>query len=210
MSLGSSFGTDRRSVGGRLDERREGRRHRRHLRRQQRPVAVHHGLAGHGRGRDRDRRDRPDAEFPGVDDHDLGRASMPAVNANEHPYTGPISGLTIKTISTTRARRSRTSRSAAPSPTSARSLPNTIAVVNRGTCARVAKAIFGQQAGAAAVVMVNNATRPSAGRGPDHVATRTRASRTRHDPVPRGPWRHRRRRRPTAASSAPPTARRPR
>ncbi|MGZ5031888.1 MAG: S8 family serine peptidase [Usitatibacter sp.] len=36
--------------------------------------------------------------------------------------------------------------------------PNTIAVVRRGTCARVAKAIFGQQAGAAAVVMVNNAT----------------------------------------------------
>jgi subtilisin family serine protease len=35
--------------------------------------------------------------------------------------------------------------------------PNTIAVVNRGTCARVAKAIYGQQAGAAAVVMVNNA-----------------------------------------------------
>ena len=33
-----------------------------------------------------------------------------------------------------------------------------IAVVNRGTCARVAKAIFGQQAGAIAVVMVNNAT----------------------------------------------------
>src|SRR5882672_6645137 len=34
---------------------------------------------------------------------------------------------------------------------------NTIAVVNRGVCARVAKAIFGQQAGAAVVVMVNNA-----------------------------------------------------
>jgi subtilisin family serine protease len=33
--------------------------------------------------------------------------------------------------------------------------PNTLAVVNRGTCARVAKAIFGQQAGAAAVVMIN-------------------------------------------------------
>jgi len=33
--------------------------------------------------------------------------------------------------------------------------PNTIAVVNRGTCARVAKAIYGQQAGAMAVVMVN-------------------------------------------------------
>ena len=36
--------------------------------------------------------------------------------------------------------------------------PGTIAVVNRGVCARVAKAIFGQKAGAAAVVMVNNAT----------------------------------------------------
>ena len=35
--------------------------------------------------------------------------------------------------------------------------PNTIAVVQRGVCARVAKAIFGQQAGAAAVIMVNNA-----------------------------------------------------
>ena len=36
-------------------------------------------------------------------------------------------------------------------------LPGTLAIVNRGTCARVAKAIFGQQAGAAAVAMINNA-----------------------------------------------------
>ncbi len=35
-------------------------------------------------------------------------------------------------------------------------LPNTFIVVARGTCARVAKAIFGQQAGAAGVIMVNN------------------------------------------------------
>ncbi len=35
--------------------------------------------------------------------------------------------------------------------------PNTLVVVQRGVCARVAKAIFGQQAGAAAVLMVNNA-----------------------------------------------------
>ncbi len=34
---------------------------------------------------------------------------------------------------------------------------NQLAVVDRGTCARAAKPIFGQQAGAAAVVMVNNA-----------------------------------------------------
>jgi minor extracellular serine protease Vpr len=36
--------------------------------------------------------------------------------------------------------------------------PNTFIVVKRGTCARVAKAIFGQQAGAAGVIMINNAT----------------------------------------------------
>jgi len=35
---------------------------------------------------------------------------------------------------------------------------HTIAVVERGTCARVAKAIFGQQAGAGAVLMINNDT----------------------------------------------------
>ncbi len=41
-----------------------------------------------------------------------------------------------------------------PSPLPA----NTLAVVVRGVCARVAKAIYGQQAGAAAVVMVNTTT----------------------------------------------------
>ncbi len=36
--------------------------------------------------------------------------------------------------------------------------PNTFIVVARGSCARVAKAIFGQQAGAAGVIMVNNSS----------------------------------------------------
>ena len=36
--------------------------------------------------------------------------------------------------------------------------PNTLIVVARGTCGRVAKAIYGQQAGAAAVLMINNAS----------------------------------------------------
>jgi subtilisin family serine protease len=35
---------------------------------------------------------------------------------------------------------------------------NAIAVVQRGTCARVARAVFGQKAGAKAVVMINNST----------------------------------------------------
>ena len=66
--------------------------------------------------------------------------------------------------------------------------PNTIAVVNRGMCARVAKAIFGQQAGAEAVVMVNNDDRPAAGRGPDHEQPGHGRAVQRHDPVPRGSW----------------------
>ena len=40
----------------------------------------------------------PTPEFPGVTITTSGGLSLPAVNANEHPYTGPISGLTIKTI----------------------------------------------------------------------------------------------------------------
>ena len=64
----------RRSVRGGLDERSTRGRHRRHLRRQQRPVAVHHWLAGHGRGRDRNRCDRPGGELPGCDDHDPERS----------------------------------------------------------------------------------------------------------------------------------------
>ena len=43
-----------------------------------------------------------------------------------------------------------------------------IAVVQRGTCARVARAIFGQQAGAAAVVMINNAAVLPPFEGRDH------------------------------------------
>ena len=44
-----------------------------------------------------------------------------------------------------------------------------LVITRRGTCARVARAIFGQRAGAAAVIMVNNAerpSRPSRGRSP--------------------------------------------
>ena len=88
--------------------------------------------------------------------------------------------------------------------------PNTIAVVNRGTCARVAKAIFGQQAGADAVVMVNNDTglppvegpiTSQPGHGRRRSTSRSRSS---------GFVACRRRRRPTAAGSAPPTASRQR
>ena len=83
------------------------------------------------------------------------------MNANGHPLTG-LSAMTIKVILDDRDPTTGTiadeslgcSVAAFGGPLPA----NTIAVVNRGVCARVAKAIFGQQAGAAAVIMVNNAT----------------------------------------------------
>jgi subtilisin family serine protease len=109
----------------------------------------------------------PSATFPGATISLSNGVTMTAVNANEYKFTGPVS-YTVKVITDNPA------TTVDPDGAGTRSadeslgcdvgsfggpLPaNTIAVVNRGTCARVAKAIFGQQAGAAAVVMVNNAT----------------------------------------------------
>src|SRR5712691_4942099 len=79
--------------------------------------------------------------------------TVPAINANGYPLPGS-STYNIKIIKNADGSLSLGCSAAAfggPLPS------NTIAIVNRGTCARVAKAIFGQQAGAAAVVMVNNA-----------------------------------------------------
>ena len=78
-----------------------------------------------------------------------------AINANNQSFTAPLS-LTIRRIVDNPATTTRdeslgcsVADFGGPLP------PNTLAVVNRGICARVAKAIFGQQAGAAAVAMVN-------------------------------------------------------
>jgi minor extracellular serine protease Vpr len=90
--------------------------------------------------------------FPGATIAVAG-LTVPAINANGYPLSGS-STYNIKIIKNADGSLSLGCGVAAfggPLP------PNTIAVVNRGTCARVAKAIFGQQAGAAAVVMVNNA-----------------------------------------------------
>ncbi len=97
-------------------------------------------------------------DFPGATITLPSGPPISAINANGYSFAGAVN-YTIKVISDNPA-----------TPTVDESLgcsvaafggplpPNTIAVVNRGTCARVAKAIFGQQAGAAAVVMVNNDT----------------------------------------------------
>ena len=167
MSLGSSFGTTDDPSAVASTNAAQGGRHRRHLRRQQRPVAVHHGLAGHGRGRDLDRCDRPGAELPGCDDLDPER-SDDRRSTRTSSRSQPTATYTVKTIvddpnttvdpDGTAGTRSADESLGCDVQSFGTLAPNTIAVVNRGTCARVAKAIFGQQAGAAAVVMVNNAT----------------------------------------------------
>ena len=90
--------------------------------------------------------------FPGVT-ITAGALSIPGINANEHP--NPTVSGTLKVIKDDPA--TPVNEAEGCSVAAFGTLPaNTIAVVNRGTCARVAKAIFGQQAGAVAVIMVNN------------------------------------------------------
>jgi minor extracellular serine protease Vpr len=100
----------------------------------------------------------PVPTFPGVG-ITAGSLTMDAINANGHEFSGPLTG-NLKVIQDNPATAENEalgcSVAAYGGPNSLP--PNTIAVVNRDTCARVAKAIFGQQAGAAAVIMVNNAT----------------------------------------------------
>ncbi len=75
---------------------------------------------------------------------------MTAINANG-AVLPPTSAYTVKVLTGANVLGCSVAAFGGPLP------PNTLVVVRRGTCARVAKAIFGQQAGAAAVVMVNNA-----------------------------------------------------
>lgn len=81
-----------------------------------------------------------------------------AINANGHAFIGSV-GYQVKVIRDDPASATVDESLGCSVADFGGPLPaNTIAVVNRGVCARVAKAIFGQQAGAAAVVMVNNVT----------------------------------------------------
>ena len=108
----------------------------------------------------------PSESFPAAS-ITFGSTTIQAVNANEFPLPASAT-YTIKAIlddpaTTVDPDGSAGTRSADESlgcdTQSFGTLePNTIAVVVRGTCARVAKAIFGQKAGAAAVVMVDNTT----------------------------------------------------
>ena len=77
------------------------------------------------------------------------------MNANGYAFSGPFTGQ-IAVITDNPATLADESLGCAVSDYAPAA--GKIAVVNRGTCARVARAVFGQQAGAIAVIMVNNAT----------------------------------------------------
>jgi subtilisin family serine protease len=94
----------------------------------------------------------PYPTFPGATLTFSG-TTIPAIDANGFalPSSATFNIKVIKDVAGTESLGCSVAAFGGPLP------PNTIAVVNRGVCARVAKAIFGQQAGAAVVVMVNNA-----------------------------------------------------
>ena len=102
------------------------------------------------------------ATFPGVE-LAFGSATVPAINANG---TDPLPSepFTVVVVADDPATAENESLGCSVGAftkagiTTAAGDPKTIAVVKRGTCARVAKAVYGQQAGADAVVMINNAT----------------------------------------------------
>ncbi len=96
----------------------------------------------------------PTPTFPGVN-ITAGTLTIPGINANEHP--NPAVSGSLKVIQDNPATPVNEAEGCSIAAFGGPLPAGTIAVVNRGTCARVAKAIFGQQAGAVAVIMVNNA-----------------------------------------------------
>jgi minor extracellular serine protease Vpr len=99
------------------------------------------------------------ATFPGatLDFSGAGHANITAINANGATFSNGLT-LPVKVLySGTPHDAAHISLGCSLAEDQAAGVAGTLLVVQRGTCARVAKAIFGQQAGAAAVLMVNNA-----------------------------------------------------
>jgi len=97
----------------------------------------------------------PTASFPGANVALSTGTNLQAIDANGVP----VSGLTapVKVLYTgTPHDAAHISLGCDPAEYTAAGVAGDIVVVKRGTCARVARAIFGQQAGAAAVIMLNN------------------------------------------------------
>ncbi|HEY7174379.1 MAG TPA: S8 family serine peptidase, partial [Micromonosporaceae bacterium] len=91
--------------------------------------------------------------FPGANVALSTGTSSTAINANGGTFTD---GLTLP-VKVLRTSTGAISLGCDPAEYTAAGVTGKIVVTARGTCARVARAIFGEQAGAAAVLMVNNA-----------------------------------------------------
>jgi minor extracellular serine protease Vpr len=84
-----------------------------------------------------------------------GARVVSAINANGATYSSPLNGNLVVVHDATQP--GGVSLGCSAAAFTAAGAAGKIAVVQRGVCARVAKAIFGQQAGAIAVVMINTA-----------------------------------------------------
>jgi subtilisin family serine protease len=99
------------------------------------------------------------ANFPAatLDFSGVGHADITAINANAATFSDGTT-LPIKVLYTgTPHDAAHISLGCDPAEYTAAGVTGYLVVTKRGTCARVARAIFGQQAGAAAVLMVNSA-----------------------------------------------------
>jgi len=92
----------------------------------------------------------PTQGFPGANIAIAGGPTLTAIDANGIP----VNGLTAP-IKVLRNSSGGISLGCDPAEYTAAGVAGDIVVTKRGTCARVARAIFGEQAGAAAVIMVN-------------------------------------------------------
>ena len=91
------------------------------------------------------------AQLPGALINLPGGGSIPAINANEAPL--PAGPLQVKVL-----RNPDGTVSLGCNPAEYVDVAGKLVVTLRGSCARVARAIFGQKAGAAAVVMINTSS----------------------------------------------------
>jgi minor extracellular serine protease Vpr len=95
----------------------------------------------------------PTAGFPGANVSLSTGTTSTAIDANGAAFTN---GLTLP-VKVLRNPNGTISLGCDPAEYTNAGVTGTLVVVKRGTCARVARAIFGEEAGAAAVLMINNA-----------------------------------------------------
>jgi subtilisin family serine protease len=97
----------------------------------------------------------PTQSFPGADIALSTGTTVEAIDANGIPVNGLSAPIKVLYTGTPHDA-AHISLGCDPAEYTAANVAGDIVVVKRGTCARVARAIFGQQAGAAAVIMVNS------------------------------------------------------